>query len=92
MNQDWENTARVYKFDLERIARHVDLDTNSDPLEIIARIDEIQAELQERRDADAELGGTNSSIDDKRRAELFIQARHVAQQLQEKWIARGGKE
>lgn len=48
-------------------------------------LNNIIKELSERRFADAELAGTNSCIDDRRRALLFLKHRHVARKLQEKW-------
>ncbi|MCP3685364.1 MAG: hypothetical protein GY861_22160 [bacterium] len=42
--------------------------------------------LAERRFADAELAGTNSCVDDERRALLFLKHRKVASDLQRKWV------
>jgi len=47
----------------------------------------LKEELKERRDADAELGGTNSCVDDGRLAKLFLKHRKIAQDLQRKWVA-----
>jgi hypothetical protein len=43
-------------------------------------------EVEERRHADAEFAGTNSCVDDERRALLYLKHRNIARQLQEKWI------
>ena len=47
-----------------------------------------EAELIERRYADAELAGTNSCIDDYRLALLFLKHRNIAKDLQRRWVER----
>jgi hypothetical protein len=49
--------------------------------------DAIFAELEERRHAAAELAGTNSCVDDTRKALLFMKHRLAAQDLQRKYCA-----
>ena len=43
-------------------------------------------ELEDRRNADAELAGTNSCVDNPQLATLFLKHRRVAQELQNKYI------
>lgn len=50
---------------------------------------EISEELEARRYADAELAGTNSCVDDKRLAKLFLKHRMIAQELQYKYGGKG---
>ncbi len=49
----------------------------------------ISEELEARRYADAELAGTNSCVDDKRLAKLFLKHRMIAQELQYKYGGKG---
>ena len=48
----------------------------------------ILQELKERRYADAELGGTNTSCDKDTIYKLFLKHRKIAQDLQYKYITR----
>ena len=48
----------------------------------------ILQELEERRCADAELGGTNTSISKDQMCRLFLHHRKIAKDLQYKYIAR----
>lgn len=54
-----------------------------------AAVYEIMKAVREYTDAMAELAGTNSAIDDERKAALFLKHRAIAQDLQHKWITVG---
>lgn len=45
-----------------------------------------QNELEERRYADAELGGTNTAVDSQSILASFVKHRAIARKLQERWI------
>lgn len=69
----------------------VDLGPEIETVNII-NVQTIIQELHERRHADAELAGTNSCVDDERRALLFLKHRDLARKLQERWIRPVPKE
>jgi hypothetical protein len=55
-------------------------------------MDKIMKELDERRNADAELAGTSSCHDDFVLVKLFLKHRKIAQDLQNKWMKKEKKE
>lgn len=58
---------------------------------ITESLEAVREEIEERRNAHAELAGTNSCVDDKRLAKLFLKHREIAQDIQHKYIAKTKK-